>query len=66
MGCIDTVCQDEIATLTLNNPDKLNAIDLAMWQGLRQKMQDLAVDRNIRCIVIRGAGDQAFAAGGDL
>lgn len=66
MGAIETVCGDEIATLTLNNPGKLNAIDLSMWQGLQQKMQDLAVDRKIRCIVIRGAGDQAFAAGGDL
>lgn len=66
MGCIEIAYQDELATLTLNNPGKLNAIDLAMWQNLREKVENIAVDRNIRCIVIRGAGDQAFAAGGDL
>jgi enoyl-CoA hydratase/carnithine racemase len=52
--------------LTLNNPDKLNAIDLAMWQQLAASMQRLAEDDTIRCVVIRGAGDAAFAAGGDL
>lgn len=66
MGCIEIAYQEELATLTLNNPGKLNAIDLAMWQNLREKVENIAVDRNIRCIVIRGAGDQAFAAGGDL
>ncbi len=56
----------EIATLTLNNPEKLNAINLAMWQQLAENMLEIAVDRSIRCVVIRGAGDEAFAAGGDL
>jgi enoyl-CoA hydratase/carnithine racemase len=66
MSCIDLVINGEIATLTLNNPDKLNAINLAMWQQIRKNMESIAVDRNIRCIVIRGAGTEAFAAGGDL
>lgn len=66
MGRIDIEANGEIATLTLNNPDKLNAIDLGMWQQLSRNMSELAVDRSIRCIVIRGAGDEAFAAGGDL
>lgn len=66
MSCIDLSINGEIATLTLNNPDKLNAINLAMWQQIRTNMENVAVDRNIRCIVIRGAGTDAFAAGGDL
>ncbi len=56
----------EIATLTLNNPGKLNAIDLGMWRQLTENMAEIAVDRSIRCVVIRGAGEEAFAAGGDL
>jgi enoyl-CoA hydratase len=66
MSCIDLSVDGEIATLILNNPDKLNAINLAMWQQIRKNMENIAVDRNIRCIVIRGAGSEAFAAGGDL
>lgn len=66
MATVDCSTNGEIATLTLNNPDKLNAIDLAMWQQLAASMQRLAEDNAIRCVVIRGAGDAAFAAGGDL
>lgn len=63
---IDLAVQGEIATLTLNNPDKLNAINLAMWQQLSAHMAAISADNGIRCVVLRGAGDQAFAAGGDL
>src|SRR5512145_2248282 len=66
MATVDLSCTGEIATLTLNNPGKLNAIDLAMWQQLAENMAKLSVDRSIRCVVIRGAGHEAFAAGGDL
>lgn len=66
MSRIDLARNGEIATLTLNNPDKLNAIDLGMWRQLSENMHHLTVDREIRCILIRGAGEQAFAAGGDL
>ena len=66
MTTINLDIQGEIATLTLNNPDKLNAINLAMWQQLSANMASISADRGIRCVVLRGAGDQAFAAGGDL
>ena len=66
MTTVDLTRTDEIVTLTLNNPDKLNAINLGMWQQLAENMAKIAVDRSIRCIVIRGAGQEAFAAGGDL
>ena len=66
MTTINLAVEGEIATLTLNNPDKLNAINLAMWQQLSANMATISADRDIRCVVLRGAGDQAFAAGGDL
>jgi len=66
MSTVDLSRDGEIATLTLNNPGKLNAIDLCMWLQLAKNMAELAVDRDIRCIVLRGAGNDAFAAGGDL
>jgi enoyl-CoA hydratase/carnithine racemase len=54
-----------IATVTLFNPGKLNAIDAAMWRRLALVMADLDADDNLRAIVVRGDG-VAFAAGGDL
>ena len=66
MSSIDFSRDGEIATLTLNNPGKLNAINLVMWNQLAENMAKISVDRNIRCVVLRGSGADAFAAGGDL
>jgi len=66
MSAIDFSCNGDVATLTLNNPGKLNAIDLGMWNRLAEKMAEISDDRSIRCVVLRGAGNDAFAAGGDL
>ena len=57
--------EDAIATVTLNRPERLNALDLAMWQALGGVMEDLARDQSLRCVILRGAG-KAFAAGADL
>ena len=55
-----------IATVTLNRPERLNALDKAMWSRLGSAMQELDSDASLRCIVLRGAGDRAFAAGADI
>jgi enoyl-CoA hydratase/carnithine racemase len=54
-----------IATVTLFNPGKLNAVDAAMWRRLAVVMAELDADDGLRAIVVRGDG-AAFAAGGDL
>jgi len=56
----------DIATVTLNRPERLNALDLAMWQELAGVMAGLAGPNGPRCIILRGAGGKAFAAGADL
>ena len=56
----------EIATVILDKPERANAIDAAMWRGLREAMQALSADAGLRCVVLRGAGEAAFAAGGDI
>jgi enoyl-CoA hydratase/carnithine racemase len=56
----------DIATVTLNRPEKLNAITLGMWARLGAAMRALDKDKSVRCIVIRGAGTQAFAPGADI
>ena len=55
-----------IATVTLNRPDKLNALNRAMWDGLGVTMRSLSDDSTLRCVVLRGAGGKAFAAGADI
>lgn len=66
MAHVSLATNGEISTLTLDNPGKLNAIDLGMWRQLAENMANISVDRSIRCLIIRGAGQEAFAAGGDL
>jgi enoyl-CoA hydratase/carnithine racemase len=63
----DILCQrdGDIATVTLFNPDKLNALNAAMWQRLRETMNELSADSSLRCVIVRGEGP-VFAAGGDL
>ena len=55
-----------IATVTLNKPERLNALDRGMWEALGAAMLALSADDALRCVVLRGAGGKAFAAGADI
>jgi enoyl-CoA hydratase/carnithine racemase len=55
-----------IATVTLNKPERLNALDRSMWRELGRVFGALDADEDLRCVVLRGAGDKAFAAGADI
>ncbi len=55
-----------IATVVLNRPDKLNALDLPDWQRIGEIMQTLDRDESLRCVVIRGVDARAFSAGADI
>ena len=44
-----------IATLSLSNPDKLNAVDADMWRALQARMSALNADPEVRCVILRGA-----------
>jgi len=55
-----------IGRLIFNNPDKLNAISLDMWQALGDHMADFDADPQIRVIVVSGAGGKSFIAGADV
>jgi enoyl-CoA hydratase len=65
-GTVVTSRRDEIATITLANPERFNALSRPMWQRLGDYMLELNEDDSVRCIVLRGAGDKAFAAGADI
>ena len=55
-----------IATVTINRPAQRNAISFAMWGQLTELMRQLDSDRDNRCVVIAGAGEEAFSAGADI
>ncbi len=51
--------------LTLNRPEKLNALSMTLFAELRQEFQRIRADRSVRCLVITGAG-RGFCAGADF
>jgi len=58
--------EGDIATVILNRPEKLNALNRQMWEELGKTMRRLSDNEGLRCIVLRGAGGKAFAAGADI
>jgi len=56
----------EIATVTLNQPVKLNALSQASWRELGARVGELSADDTLRCVILRGAGTRAFGAGADI
>ena len=55
-----------IAVLTLNRPEKLNALNYASNDRILQRLSAIEQDDTIGAVIITGAGDRAFSAGGDI
>jgi 2-(1,2-epoxy-1,2-dihydrophenyl)acetyl-CoA isomerase len=58
-------CEAGVATLVLNRPDRLNALNNELAMALNEALERIASDENINVVVLTGAG-RAFCAGGDL
>lgn len=58
--------QEHIGIVTLNRPKELNALNFQLVSELAQALEAFDRDESIRCIVLTGAGDKAFAAGADI
>ncbi|WP_245485292.1 enoyl-CoA hydratase/isomerase family protein, partial [Mesorhizobium sp. M7A.F.Ca.US.001.02.1.1] len=58
--------RDGIAILTLNRPEKLNALNYALIDRLLAVLDDIEVDDSVRAVILTGAGERAFSAGGDI
>jgi len=58
--------EEGVVTVVLNRPEKLNALNKAMWQGLDDAFARLEPDDSVRAIVLRGAGEKSFAPGADI
>lgn len=57
---------DAVATIVLNRPEKLNALDLPHWVRLGELAVELHENEAVRCVVIRGVDENAFSAGADI
>lgn len=57
---------DGVATLTLNRPERRNALSWDLIAQLRARLADAKADSAVRVVIITGAGDKAFCAGADL
>ncbi|MBB5871487.1 2-(1,2-epoxy-1,2-dihydrophenyl)acetyl-CoA isomerase [Allocatelliglobosispora scoriae] len=57
---------DGVATLTLNRPEAMNALNVALKQALRDAVIELNAEPGVRAVVITGAGERAFCVGQDL
>jgi enoyl-CoA hydratase/carnithine racemase len=55
-----------IGRVVIAHPEKLNAMNLAMWEALPPLLQALDADPEVRLVVIEGEGERAFVAGGDI
>jgi enoyl-CoA hydratase len=55
-----------VATVTINRPEKRNALDSASWRRLGDVFGELSADESLRCVVIAGAGGKAFGSGNDI
>jgi enoyl-CoA hydratase len=55
-----------VAFIKLSNPGKRNALSALMWGQLRSEFEALCANVDVRCVVIRGAGNEAFSAGADV
>ena len=58
--------EDGVGIVTLNRPDKLNALNRLLSSELADAVKRLEADDAIGCIVVTGAGERAFSAGGDI
>ncbi len=58
--------ESSIATITINRPDKLNALNSGVIHELHEVLNHLEKSRDARCVIITGAGEKAFIAGADI
>ena len=63
---IDIAVADGICTITINRPERMNAMDAEHYKGLSDAWMQVRDDNEIRVAIITGAGDRAFSAGADL
>jgi len=65
-GRISVEREGELGWVVIDHPERRNAINLEMWQGLAEAAAELDADAGVRVVILRGAGDVAFVSGADI
>ena len=65
-GKIIAEVKDGVGRITFNQPEKRNAMSIAMWDGMAAALEVFEHDAAVRCVVLTGAGDKAFVSGADI
>src|SRR6202522_3699731 len=55
-----------VGIVTFNNPERLNAVSLEMWEAAKRALDGFAADPEVRVVVLTGAGGKAFVSGADI
>jgi enoyl-CoA hydratase/carnithine racemase len=55
-----------VGIATFNNPERLNAVSLEMWEAAKHALDAFATDNDVRVVVLTGAGGKAFVSGADI
>jgi enoyl-CoA hydratase len=58
--------RDGVRTLTVDRPEKLNALNAAVLEALDARIRETGADGALRCLIVTGAGEKAFIAGADI
>jgi enoyl-CoA hydratase/carnithine racemase len=58
--------ENNLAYITINRPDALNCFDYETLKNLRDVIEDIHINKDVRVVIITGAGEKAFSAGADL
>ena len=66
MGRVQLDIDGQVATLTIDNAERRNAMSEAMWRELATRLVELAAAADVRAVIVRGAGEAAFCAGADI
>lgn len=65
-GRVTTLIDGPIGWIVFDNPARHNAMSVAMWEALPAAVKTLETNAQVRVVVLRGAGDQAFVSGADI
>lgn len=65
-GKIVVTKDGHIGRIVFNNPERRNAMSLAMWDGLKAALDGFGCDHDVRVVVLSGAGEKAFVSGADI
>ncbi len=66
MSLVELIIKEDVATITINKPEAMNALSSSVLKELSEVITQVKDNASIRCVIITGAGEKAFVAGADI